>query len=561
MTGNGRCPVCGRPAGTAATCGECGWLLYLPLRAGPVTAGLRQDFDSRLQAARRNQAERDGRALSAALANVIGDAYPGRTWTVIDVGADEVTVTTAGLDDAGSPQVRESGRMTWTNMLDALPAAEQVRHAQLADGIDGLDDDRIGRLVRDRMSPVPADRVLVICSPAGWRVLEAAAAALAARPRAQVLRLSGHNGVSVRQELADLAARAPLRYPYQLMTVTVDSQTGAVALRPRQLFAAGAGPGTEASLTLRRMPGDVSDTTLAIFADTSGNSRGATADPLALYSAPRTAGTAVRLRAVLDGPGRVRIVEPAGTVPRPGTWAQVRGKIPGQVSTVVAPVDLVCAIDLAGTRDTVRRRTGLVRDLLQLLGAEYPDQRHLRVGLVTCTEHVFGRRQGNGELTPVTSVSELGPADEALAWLRGTTGVDISYRPCTPVEDLLHEALALLGRSRRTGRIPLLLTVVGRRPHPSSQLPDDRLPCPRKFAWEHLMSQLTRQARVRCMVVTDAQPSSNTERTEWRQLGPAGQHVLSAATAQGMAEDLGLLTAQAQSIPLPLTDQSEGAVR
>ena len=475
MSGNARCPVCGRPAGPAApgaTCAGCGWLLYLPPRAGPVTAGLRRDFDSRLQAARRNQAERDGRALAAALSNVIGDLHPGITSTVIDVGADQVAVTAVYLDDAGSPQVRDDAGVAWTAVVGTLAATGQVRKAQLADGIDALDDDRIARLLRDRMPPVPAGRVLVICRPAGWRVLAAAATALAARPRAQLLRLSGLNDASVRRELADLAARAPLRCPYRLMTVTVDSQTGAVALRPCQLFAAGAEPDTKASLPLRRMPGDVSDTTLAIFADTGGNSggiAGAAADPLALYSVPWPAGTATRLRAILDGPGRVRIIEPPGAVPHPGTWAQVRDQIPRRVSTAAAPVDLVCAIDLAGTPDAVRQRKDLVRDLVQLLGADYPDGRRLRVGVVTCTDHVFGHRRG-AEFDQVARASELVPAAEALAWLGEQKTADIRYKLCAPVEDLLSESRRLLAASRRQRRIPLLLTVAGRARIPTRSL-------------------------------------------------------------------------------------------
>ncbi len=565
MSGEARCPVCGRPAGAAApeaTCVVCGWPLHTPLRAGAVTADMRRDFATRLQAARRDQAKRDAQGLDSALRSVIGDLYPGNTSAVIDISSDQITVTTAYLDGAGSPQTRDGGHVAWTSVLRMLPAAAQARHAQLADGIEEPGEDSLAGLLRDRMPPVRDDRVLVICRPAGWRVLDAAAVALSARPHARLVRLSGASSVSVREQLADLAAKAPLRHPYRLMTAVIDAHTGAVALRPRQLFAAGDEPGTEASLTLRRMPGDVADTTLAIFADT-GSSRGAdgaAADPLALYSVPLPPGPAARVRAVLDGPGRVRIVEPADAIPHRGTWAQVRGQMPSRVTVAAAPVDLVCAIDLAGTGDAVRQRIALIRDLVGLLGAEYPDDRRLRVGVVTCTEHVFGRRPGQGELTPVTRASGLGPPGEALAWLRGTTGVDISYRPCAPVEDLLHDSFALLARSRRAGRVPLLLTVAGRRPHPHEQLQDHRLPCPRKLMWQHLMNQLTRQAGARCAVVTDTLPGG-AERAEWRQLGPAQQRVLTTATARQVAEDLGLLAGQVQRIPLPLTDDPEGATR
>lgn len=567
MSVEAKCPVCERKGGPnepGATCGQCGWPWYVPPRAGSVTADMRRDFDDRLQAARCDYAQREARALDAELRGVIADLYPGATSTVIDISADQVTVTTVYLDEAGSPQVRDGGGVAWTSVLPMLSAATQARHRQLADGGEGLGDDAVASLLHDRMPPVPDGRVLVICGLAGWRVLDTAATALAARPRARVLRLFAATGTSVRELLADLAASAPLRHPYQLMTAMVDRQTGAVALRPRQLFAVGAEPGTEASLTLRRMPGDVTDTTLAIFADTGGNSRGAdgaAADPFALYSVPLPAGSAALLRAVLDGPGRVRIVEPAGAVPYPGTWAQVRRQIPDRVITAAAPVDLVCAIDLAGTRDAVRRRVGLVRDLVRLLGTEYRDERRLRAGVVTCTDHVFGRGPGKNEEAPVTRVLQLGSASKALAWLDKTTSAEISYRPSAPVEDLLHEALMLLAGSRRAGRIPLLVTVVGRRPHPYPQLGDGRLPCPRKFVWQHLVAQLTRQAGARCVVVADALPDDGTEAAEWHQLGRDGQRLLSDATVRQVAEDLGVLTAQDQRIPLPLTDEPEGATR
>jgi hypothetical protein len=560
MSGEPRCPVCGRaagPAAQAATCGNCGWLLYQPLRAGPVTAAMRRDFDARLRAARQAQAERDERALGVALGDVLSDLRPGTTSSVIDIGDDEVTVTTARLDDAGSPQVRETGGVAWASLLPMLAAAGPARQAQLAGGIDGLSDDRIGRLLRDRIPAASDEALLVICRPAGWRVLEAAATALAARPRARLLRLSGGSSRPAAAELGVLAAQAPLRHPYRLMTAAVDRRTGAVTLRSCPLFAAGAGPGTEATLTLRRMPGDGADMTLAIFTDT-GRPRmaeGAAAAPLALYSVPAPPGLTAQLRAVLDGPGRVRIVEPPGAAPHRGTWAQVRDRIPRRVRTAAAPVDLVCAIDLAGSRDTVRRRVSLVRDLVELLGAELPGPRQLRVGVVTCTDHVFVSRRG-AEYDRVISASGLGPATDALTWLGQATGAEISYPLCAPVEDLLDEALRLLGGSTRLRRVPRLLTVAGRLPHPYPQRGDERLPCPHRLVWEHLMDQLTRRAGVRCAVVADALPGGSMQ-APWAQLGPAGQRELPSVSARQVAEDLGLLAAQDQCIPLPLTDESE----
>jgi hypothetical protein len=514
---------------------------------------MRQEFGSRLQAARRGQAARDGEALGSALGQVIEDLRPGAGSTVIDISADQVTVTTTHLDEAGSPQVQETGSTAWEAMLPMLATAGPDRYSQLADGIDGLGQDRVAALVTSHLPASHGDRALVVCRPAGWQIPEAAATALAADPGARLLRLSGADGISVPGKLADLATGAPLRHPYWLMTAAVDGPTGTVTIRPRQLFPHGARPGDEARLNLRKMPGDAGGICLAIFAGAtdSWGTRDTSAVALGMYQVEPAAGAAA-LRAVLDGPGRVRIVEPAGAVPHSATWAQLQGQIPAQVTTTVAPADLVCAVDLAGPRDVVRQRKRLVRDLLQLLAAEYPDLRQLRIGLVTCTDHVFGQRRGQ-EYERVTRVCGLGPAAAGLSWLGGQPTAEARNGSCAPVEDLLDESFSLLAGSRRTGRAARLLTMTGRPPHPYPQPHDNRLPCPLRHMWEQAMGQLTRQAGARCAVVTDSLPGG-TDRTVWRRIGPAGQRALPAATAREIAQDLGLLAGPGQHLPLPLAD-------
>lgn len=555
MSTEARCPVCDRAVGPnvpGSTCGLCGWPWYLPLRAGSVTAGRRQDFETRLQAARRDLGRREEQDLDARLGDVIRHLIPGAASTVIEISVVGVTTTTVRLDDSVSPRVSDGGCASWTDLLPMLSRSDQARERELADG-EGLGDVAIVALLRDHLPPIPDGPVLVICAPASWRVLDEAATAFAGRPRAAVLRLFRAGAGAVRERLTELAARAPLRCAYQLMTATVDRQTGATALRPRELFPIGAEPGTEASLTMQRLPGDTADTTLAIFAFPGGVVRPAAA-PFALYSVALPAEPVVKLRAVLDGPGRVRVVQPAGAEAHAGSWEQVRRQMPGRVRMAVAPVDLLCAIDLAGTMDAVRQRRALIRDLIRLLGMERRDGPGLRIGLVTCTDHLFGRRPGRSERAPVTRVLPLGSADKALDWLDKAPSAEVTYQPAAPVEDLLHEALPLLAASRRGGRVPLLVTVAGRRPHPHSQLSDGRLPCPHGYMWQDLIRRLTHQVGARCAMVTDATPSG-AEAAEWRELGRAGQHTLADATARQLAEDLGLLLPPGDRIPIPLADE------
>jgi hypothetical protein len=548
MSAEVRCPVCGRQVraqGTQASCAECGWPLNTPLRAGMLTTEMRQEFGKRLRQARKDQAKRDERTLEAVLGEVIASVRPDREATVIEVGLDRIEMVTAYLDVMDSPQVRDGWSVDWTSVLPDLPAGEQDRHARLIDGVTGLGHDRIAALLRDRLPPWPDNGALVVCRAAGGQVLEAAAEAVtrATRPAPRLLHVAGTNGTPARSMLAEAAAKAPLRRPYYLLTAAVDARTGDVHLRPRQLFAVGARPGAEATLTLRRMPGDAADTTLAIFAG-NGRADWSKVKPLAMYQVP----VVPSFRAVLGGPGRVQITKPAREV-EPSTWAQVYRRIPSRVATTSSPVDLVCAIDLSGPVEVVLKRKGLVRDLIQLLVNEYPDERQLRVAIVTCTDHVFGRGRGK-EDQPVTDRSELGSAAEALAWLATTEGVNRKDFHCTPVEDLLQESLNLLTPRRR----PRLITLAGRPPHPYPQRADGTMACPLKFDWRLIVGELDGLGARYAVVVDALPPVRAPERADWNRLGPAGQYSLPTATARQVVEGLGLLAGHDQRIPLPLSD-------
>ena len=554
MPGETRCPVCGRragPADTAVSCAECGWPLNSPLQAGAVTAGMREDFEARLRLARQAQGERDMKALAGALAGVVTTVRPERGSEVVEVSPDRIEIVATYLDAMGSPQVRDEWSMDWTSLLPGLPDRQRDRHAELIDGSAGLGGDQVATLVRDRLPPARGERALVVCHPGG-QLLDAAAEAVAGatRPPGRLLRVGGEGEVSVRSMLAEAAAKAPLRRPYYLLTAAIHPGTGEVRPRLRQLFAVGATPDTEETLPLLRMPGDVTATTLAIFAD-NGRTDWSDVKPLVMYQVPAPAGPEPRLRVVLDGPGRVRIAEPAGAKVHQETWSEVWRRIPARVSTTASPVDVVCAVDLSGPTEAVRQRKGLARDLIQLLGHEYPDQRQLRVAVVTCTDHVFGRRKGK-EYEPVTNGSDLGPAADALEWLRAAEGADVRDPLCAPVEDLLYESLALLSGSRRHGRRPRLLTLAGRPPHPYPQRPDGTMACPLKFSWERIVDELD-AVGARYVVVPDKLPAArDPARAGWNRLGSAGQHALPAATARQVAEDLGLLAGHDQRIPLPL---------
>jgi hypothetical protein len=447
--------------------------------------------------------------------------------------------------------------LKWTDVLPGLPKDRRVRDERLIEGVPGLDRAAATALVRDRLPPHGAP-ALVVCRPAGARVLETVAEAIAAatRPSARLLPVPGPGSAPMRELAADAAAREPLRRPYYLLTAQVDARTGAVRPVPKQLFTVGAAPGARARLPLRRVPGDVADVTVAIFADDSPDDW-SRARPLALYQVPLPGEPDAEILAVLDGPGRVRVARPPGAVSHPDTWAQIYRRIPARVAAPIrSPVDLVCAVDLSGPDEAVRKRTVLVRDLIGLASREYPEGL-LRVAVVTCTDHKFGVGRGD-ERAPVIESSGFGAAPEALDWLADTEAAPMRNWWCAPVEDLLDDVRGLLASSGEAGRRPTLLTVAGHPPYPFPQR-QGNLACPRHISWEDAVTALDHMGVSRVAVV-DALPSPRSdERSDWKKIGPAGLHEAATVTMPRLAEELGLLGSPAQCVPLPLTDNREGA--
>ena len=501
-------------------------------------------------AARRDLGEAaDEAALRAQLAELAAGLGRGARAAVAEVHAAGITVTRTGLDSSGAPWLAPEEGSPWTALLPMLSAAEAERHFQLAGGLRPLDRAAITDRLRAGLPGAPDGGALVVCRPAGWPVLEWAAAALvSAWPGVRLLRVAGETGgMAAADVLAAVTTEAPLWDAYRLKVAVADDDSGQLHIRDRLLFAPGDIPGTEARVSLRRPPGDDDRTALAVFSDGAGPD-----EPLALYTVPLPAEEVFGLHAILDGPGRLRIVAPPGAAAHPGTWDQIRGEIPARVEVTMGPADLVCAVDLAGPVPEVRRRMRLVRLLLEHLAGEYPAPSQLRVAVLTCTDHVFERGL---ERRRVVQDFPFGPAAEAADWFARQRAADVSYALAAPIEDLLGEAAELLAGSRPAGRAPRLLLLSGRGPHPFPRGTEAARACPRRYRWRASLERLTNTARARCVAVTDALPADDAAAAVWDALGPAGLHILPEVTAQQVGRDLGLLATRPQRIPIPLPDK------
>jgi hypothetical protein len=322
-----------------------------------------------------------------------------------------------------------------------------------------------------------------------------------------------------------------------------------VSVRSVPLFAAGDRAGQEAEISLRRLPGDHQAVAVAVLAD------GVSATgPISLLSVPQPRLTGYRVRAKLEGPGRIRFTEPSDVIPEPRPWSELMTGLPTRVEVQLGPIDLVCAMELAGERDLVRRRRDLVRKLLETLEAECPEPGRLRVALASCSDHLY---EPGREALQVVRTTSLLPTGQALAILGKEPGSEVHSPKSAPLEDLLHEAAELLACSRAARRAPLVLLVAGRPPHPS-RLEDNVHPCPRRLDWRAELQRLSGQHRARCVTVADVIPPRQAQAAVWHQLGPAGLHELDRADSRQIGEDLGILVRDTQRLPIPLADPEAG---
>jgi hypothetical protein len=514
-----------------------------------------EEWEAAQSAAARDLADAtDEEGLLVALRQLLDRLHSDGPSLLVDVSAAGIAVASAELDRFGSPQVRELRSVTWARLLPTLSAVEQELRFQLAGGISGLDHRRLWQTLRAGMPTIPAGPVLVICRPAGWPVLERAATMAAARPGAEVVRVASQASEgSALERLATVAGSAPLSRPYKLMLAHVAADSGAVSAQARQLFASGQQPGASITLRLRRLPGDSDPKSLAIFAgDDLDNG------PLALWEARLPAGTGGQVQVALIGPGRVQVTAPLGAREQQDAtrrWTEVRSRVPSRVDVTTTPVDLVCAVHLAGEVHEVRQRMRLVRSLLECLADEYPERGWLRAAAVVCTDHQIGLRRERQDVTQ--SITLRRPAD-ALEWFaRHSEPAPVIYEAAAPVEDLLHKAVTLLAGAGQGGREARLVTVTGRRPHPRRQQ-GSTIRCPFGYDWRSTMADLGRLTDGRCVLVVDRLPADEEEYNELKLIGPAGLYGIADVTEKQIAENLGLLISRTQRLPLPLPCDQDG---
>jgi hypothetical protein len=574
------CPVCGRPIDGRPLCAGCDRELHRPLWLGGDPVAEQRDFREVLDRDRRTFDARaaaridpvDGRflpqirggqpsdeewaeavravtavagldprgdlraALQIAIANLDGAARTG----VAEINRTGFTVTEVGADSLGSLRIwGDTTSLTWAELGFSTDPGELL--FQLA----GQDPLR-WRVALDRIvAEVSVEVSVVVCGLPGWRVPESAVNLLmVGHPAAVLVRTTEPVG----DQLELLVAEAPLQQPYELLVAAVRPGTREVALQTKQLFARGAEIGSTETLTVRCVPSDVRGTVFAVVTWPG------TDDPRLLSAETvKLRPGRYQVRAVLEGPGQVRFIEPAGLVPDDRTWAELMEAVPERLGAAVTKVDLICAVELGGAREEVDARLRLVRELIKMLDEECTEPDQLRIAVLGYSDHIFDSRL---EGRRVVSGAWLGAVPDALRAVGRLTAEERSYQAAAPVEDMLAVVASRLGKVR-TGRKTVLLTVGSRPPHPARVGMASVLPCPNGCNWDQLLARLERNPDLARIAVMD-RPLTRDTAAFWNRMGAASLRHMGDADPRQLGIDIGVLVPHVQRLPFPLFEQERG---
>ncbi|MBO2465716.1 hypothetical protein [Actinomadura violacea] len=598
MNSADRCPLCAVPIDAAAVeaaatrrdvrCTLCGWTLAGPWRPGradraaaeAALSAARLEFDLRAAAragddwlpyaphlrgrpaeAQWQEARRDVAALREAarppLGAVLDALGPHRALVVVAVeDAGLRLFVTGGVPAAGPLGYRELAAVPWSALLPGLPRDATHRRFQLAGGPSGIDpawaDATIGGAVGDlvRRYCTSVDTAVMSGLP-GMPFPDAVVRAFTGLLPDVRIAAGAPDAAAL---LDRIAAERPIARPYGLAALRARPGDGAAEVVRLPLFPAGARAGDEAQVRVRRAPGGAGqETALAVVTWDDPP------EPVRIVTARMPRGAAGLVRIALDGPGRLRFLEPDTVDDAAPAWPDLLRRVPRRLPSAAFATELVCVLELGGRAETARRRRDLVADLLELLGDELGGT--ARVAVVGHLDHPIEPKHKNRD---VVSGGPLQAPDEAartLADLPDAPSGPFGAR-AAPLEDSLDRAAALL-HGPRDGRSRILLTVAGRPPHPGSGHGDvirPVEPCPRRLNWRHSVARLE-AAGVRLVAVTDepapkdvpGQDARRRDDPEWDVLGAAHRTGLDSVDAAGLAKVLGVLPDdEAPPLPFPL---------
>jgi hypothetical protein len=599
-------------ARAAADVGPADQLLLASLadvvRGGPLTPGQIE------QAMARVKAEDPPPVSSAGMVFVLTRLVAMKTDAVafVEIGPDVVSLQVLVVDELGVPVRLEGESLPWTAILQLLPVHLGLRYLRMAGGVGVVSSERedadpaaLVAAVGESITPLlarfvaaaakaaaigQADRApddpdvpdtlsnsadgtsrlldtVLVRRARGWLLLDAAAerARAVMRPVAEIA--AGPASGTLADVVDAVAARAPLRYGYDLILVETNRRTGMVRPRSHELFPAGTAV----------MPGTLPVATIAVSPVT-----GYAAEQLALPIVARRApvadlrdvealeeqrpliamavldaatGGPFQVRVELARPGLVQLQAPqefllADAVP--GGWPELMVDLPERLWSAArlsaGSLDLALLVELGGAGDqAVAARVRLIRDIIR----EFRDVPEARIAVLGYRDHFdihhrdkIGVSGQEEQALIVGSIGGFSTSDDLQSMLQQSdwwSAVPVRNDYAAPVE----EALWLLTGDQWDWRPDArhVVLIVGRRPpHPAiTQPPGAILPCRNGLSWREALERLQREQALQCFAVLDDDPAPGYAANAWQALTARGRvRIARRTTAQMLAQDCGL---------------------
>ncbi|HLK79683.1 MAG TPA: hypothetical protein VKU77_39290 [Streptosporangiaceae bacterium] len=533
---------------------------------------------------------------SAGIGFALNRLVAGQTEAIafVEIGADSVGVQILVADPLGVPARRSGDSLPWTGLLPRLPPDDDdLRRLRMAGGIGSVPadggpgprpatpaaliavmDEAIKPALAILMAAAAASRLdtVLVRRTYRWPVLDAAImrARLIIRPVAEIVVPAGTGDLAT--VVDDVAARAPLRYGYDLVLVDVDAGNGAVTVKPHKLFSAGAAalPGARPAVRIdvAAVPGHAaSRLALPIVARrgivTDYRDLAALADrrPLVQMAAMdgATAETA-KMKVTLLRPGQVTVQAGAGLLAPAAPladWPGLISGLPPRVSPAEAPgsrrLDLVLLVELGGTEEAVAARVRLAQDVVDVLARAARDaagpEPSVKVAAVGYRDH-FGKHRVDVVGQPdaehqalVVGFPLVRPARAASAFRRAERWQAVPVRDyhAAPIEDALQVIIGSQWEWQAQAR-HVLLVIGGRPPHPARAGPsgDAMLPCPHRFSWTGTLGRLRAAQAVECVAVLDRPATPGYAEQAWQELGAQGSYPAGTVTAGQLGRMAGL---------------------
>ncbi|MGN9838741.1 hypothetical protein ACTMTI_11530 [Nonomuraea sp. H19] len=446
---------------------------------------------------------------------------------VVEIDAAGIRVFEVRVDGVGTPHHMRRAAAKWSTLTSS---GEEVFDVVL-------------RVARDLISADEEDPVVVLRSAEGHEQEAALRALRQWRPSAHVIEVSG---VKVGEVLRELVAGAPLRQAYDLIVVRERADDGRLELVGQRLFGPGAKPGEDAHVTVTCT--DAGGMLLAVSAWVGPLQP---SELLSVDHVPLSPGRHV-LRAVLERPGLVRFPGIPGLQPDTSPWAEVVATLPARLQSTRRPAHLVCAIETAGTAKEFEARSHWAGYLIDLLAERGLDLKQLQVSVVGYGTHVYGTR--HADRTQPTLAAWSASTAQARAALESLQPTAPTYPNAAQLEDVLAEVSTRLlpqPDDRRTA----LLIIGARPPHPPRSGLDRVPPCPRRYDWLALLSDMEQRHDLRSAVICDRPPA--TPSSPWHRLGSAALCQVDAVNVDELVIRLGLVTPAAAALCLPFVSQNE----